>query len=65
MPIKPVEIYRMIDKMPGIRGEEDTLIIPIVEQVAVVESRLRLTKEIRITCVRSVRHHQEVVELRR
>ena len=63
--IEHVEIGRMIDEIPGIREEGDTLIIPVVDEVAVVVRRLRLTKEIRVTRVRSVRHHQEVVELRR
>ena len=63
--IEHVEIGRMVDEMPGICEEGDTLIIPVVEEVAIVVRRLRLTKEIRVTRVRSVRHHQEVVELRR
>ena len=63
--IEHVEIGCMIDEMPGIREEGDSLIIPVVEEVAIVVRRLRLTKEIRITRVRGVRHHQEVVELRR
>lgn len=63
--IEHVEIGHMIDEMPGVRQEGDTIVIPVVEEVAVVVRRLRLTKEVRITRVRSVRHHQEVVELRR
>ncbi|WP_419728045.1 DUF2382 domain-containing protein [Lichenicola sp.] len=62
--IEHVEIGRLIDEVPDIRQEGDTLIIPVVEEVAVVVRRLRLTKEVRITRVRSVRHHHEVVELR-
>ncbi|MGI4744535.1 MAG: DUF2382 domain-containing protein [Janthinobacterium lividum] len=62
--IEHVAIDRMVDEVPAVREEGDTIIIPIVEEVVVVERRLMLKKEVRITRVRGVHHHQEVVQLR-
>lgn len=62
--VEHVAIDRMVDEMPAVREEGDTIIIPVVEEVVVVERRLMLRKEVRITRVRSVHHHHEVVQLR-
>ncbi|NPD68542.1 DUF2382 domain-containing protein [Acetobacteraceae bacterium] len=62
--IEHLVIDRMVDEMPAVREEGDTIIIPIVEEVVVVERRLMLRKEVRITRVRSTHHYHEVVQLR-
>lgn len=62
--IEHLVVDRMVEEMPAVREEGDTIIIPIVEEIVVVERRLMLRKEVRITRVRSTRHHQEVVQLR-
>ena len=62
--IEHVVIDRMVDEVPAVREEGDTIIIPIVEEVVVVERRLMLKKEVRITRVRSVHRHHETVQLR-
>jgi uncharacterized protein (TIGR02271 family) len=64
-----VEIIRVpvgqpVDAMPAIRDEGDTIVIPLVEEVLVVERRLFLKEEVRIRRVRSTERHQESVTLR-
>ncbi|RYD52428.1 MAG: DUF2382 domain-containing protein [Sphingobacteriales bacterium] len=47
--VERVPINRMVDAPPVIRYEGDTMIIPVVKEVAVVEKKLMLTEEVRIT----------------
>ena len=53
------------DEPPPIRTEGDTTVIPVLEEVLVVEKRLMLREEVRITRVRRVGHSPQEVELRR
>ena len=57
-------IDRQIDAMPAVRDEGDTIVIPIVEEVLVIERRLLLKEEVRVRRVRSMERHQESVTLR-
>ncbi len=57
-------IGRQVDTMPAVRDEGDTIVVPIVEEVLVVERRLFLKEEVRIRRVRSTERHQESVTLR-
>jgi len=57
-------IGRQIDTMPAVREEGDIVVIPIVEEVLVVERRLLLKEEVRVRRVRSTERHQESVTLR-
>jgi uncharacterized protein (TIGR02271 family) len=57
-------IGRQIDTMPAVREEGDTVVIPIVEEVLVIERRLLLKEEVRVRRVRSTERHQESVTLR-
>ena len=47
------------------RSEEDTLVIPLLEEVLVVEKRLLLKEEVRITKRRMETHRPQRVTLRR
>ena len=58
-------VGRTIDSMPAVREEGDTIIIPVVEEIAVVERRLVLTEEIHIKRVRGTTPFQERVVLRK
>lgn len=49
---------------PVQRQEGDTLVVPVLEEVLVVEKRLRLKEEIRITAKATYRHASEQVILR-
>jgi stress response protein YsnF len=43
-----VPIDKVVDKVPTIRQENDTTIIPVLEEVLVVEKRLVLKEELHI-----------------
>ena len=62
--IEHVPIGRTVEAVPPIREEGDTTILPVVEEVVVVERRLVLKEEIRIRRLRSTERHQETVTLR-
>lgn len=63
--IEHVVIDRPIDAVPAVRQEGDTTIIPVVEEVLVVERRLRLKEEIHIRRVQTTERYRESVTLRR
>ncbi len=53
-----VPIDRYVDAAPAVRTEGDVTIVPVIEEVLVIEKRLLLKEEVHIT--RTV--HSEVVE---
>ena len=57
-------IGRQVNAMPAIREEGDTVVIPIIEEVLVIERRLLLKEEVRVRRVRSTERHQKSVTLR-
>ena len=63
--IERVPVGQFVDHAPVDRREGDTLIIPVVEEVAVVVKRLRVVEEIRITRREFTTPFQESVEVRR
>ena len=63
--IERVPINRIVDGPISTRSEEDTLIIPVLEEVLVIEKRLLLKEEIRITTRREETHAPQRVTLRR
>jgi uncharacterized protein (TIGR02271 family) len=62
--IERVAINRMIDEPMSIRHEGDTMIIPLLEEVLVVEKRLVLREEVHIKKLKSVVHDPQEVRLR-
>jgi len=62
--IETIPVSWRIDAMPAVRQEGDITIVPIVEEVLVVERQLMLKEEIRIKRVRTTERHQETVMLR-
>ena len=62
--ISRVRVGQPVEAMPAVREEDDVVIIPIVEEVLVVERRLFLKEEVRIRRVRTTQKHQESVTLR-
>ena len=62
--VERVAIGRVVDSHPPIREEGDVTIIPVVEEVLVVERRLVLKEEVRVRRVRTEEHHIETVVLR-
>ena len=62
--IERVRIGQPVETMPAVREEGDTIVIPIVEEMLVVERRLFLKEEVRVRRVRSTERHRESVTLR-
>jgi stress response protein YsnF len=60
-----VDIDREVDEPPAVRTEGDTIIIPLFEEVLVVERRLVLRQEIHLTRKRSTERFDQPVTLRR
>lgn len=63
--VETVQIGREIDSPPGIRTEGDTTIIPVFEEIVVVEKRLYLREEIHITRKTALEAVAEPVLLRK
>lgn len=61
----PAHPDQLLDTPPAARQEGDTWIIPVVEEVAVVVRRYRVTEEVRITRRRREEAHTQRVPLRR
>jgi len=63
--VERVPIDREVDVVPELRQEGDVTIVPIVEEVLVLEKRLVLKEEVHIRRSRSVEHVETPVVLRR
>jgi len=59
-----IPIGKLIKAVPKIRKEGDAIIIPIVEEIPVVEHRLVLIEEVWVRRVRKKENHRERVMLR-
>ena len=64
--VRHVAVDRIValDEAPANRYEGDTLIVPILEEVLVVERRVRIKEELHITRIRREERHQEEVVLK-
>ena len=62
--VERVSIGRVIETVPPVREEGDTTIIPVVEELVVVERRLVLKEEVRLRKVRVTEQHRETVVAR-
>jgi uncharacterized protein (TIGR02271 family) len=62
--IKRVPVNLVVDAAPAIRQEGDTIIVPVVEEIMVVEKRLLLKEEIHIRHQNVVQHIRQPVRLR-
>jgi len=63
--IERVTLNRMVDAPVSMRQEGDTFIIPLLEEVVVMEKRLMVKEELRITKRRIEEHASQRVMLRR
>ena len=63
--IERVTLNRMVDAPVSMRQEGDTFIIPLLEEVVVVERRLMVKEELRITKRRIEEQASQQVKLRR
>lgn len=62
--VERVPVGREVDAVPPVREDGDTVVIPVVEEVLVVEKRLVLKEEVRLKRVRTVERMDEPVRLR-
>jgi uncharacterized protein (TIGR02271 family) len=62
--IERIAVGRQVDKAPEVRQEGDTLIVPILEEIVVVERRLLLKEEVRLRRTREKQPYQERVMVR-
>lgn len=62
--VERVPINRIVEEAANSRYENNTWIIPVYEEVVVVEKRLVLREEIRVTKEMSVEQHHERIPLR-
>ena len=62
--IERVPVGRYVDAFPPVREEGDLTVLPVVEEVLVVECRLLLKEEVHVRRVRSSSPHVETVTLR-
>jgi uncharacterized protein (TIGR02271 family) len=63
--VERVPVGRPITEVPPIRDDGDTMTIPVVEEVLVVEKRLILKEELHVRRVRSSQKIEQSVPLRR
>lgn len=63
--VERVAINRRVDEAPGVRHDGDTLVVPIVEEVMVIEKRLVLKEELHIKKRQVERREPQSVTLRR
>ena len=59
-----VPVGRFVDERPVLRETEDMIVIPVIEEVVVVERRLMLKEEIHVRKTRRVERRSEQVTLR-
>ena len=63
--VERVKLNRIVEEAEGVRTEGDTTIIPLYEEVLVIEKRLVLTEELRVTKRQTERREPQTVTLRR
>ena len=62
--VRHVPVDRVVGAPPAARYEGDTFIVPVLEEVLVVEKRYRIKEEMHITRLRRASRHQQTVPLR-
>lgn len=62
--VERVPVEQMIESPVTMHYEGDTLVIPVMEEVLVVEKRLLLKEEVRVTKYVGEAQHQETITLR-
>jgi|SRR5581483_7411917 len=63
--VERVPINQLVDRVPTTRRDGDTLVVPVLEEIMVVEKRLVLKEELRVTIRQESRRQPQSVTLRR
>ena len=61
--IERIPIGKPVDVMPSVREEQDSIVIPVVDEILTIERQLILREEVRIRRVKSTERYQERVIL--
>ncbi|GGY38197.1 hypothetical protein GCM10007387_20230 [Pseudoduganella albidiflava] len=62
--VQRVAVDRVVAEAPPSRYEGDVLVVPVLEEILVIEKRYRIKEELRITRVRKQQEYRETVPLR-
>jgi stress response protein YsnF len=62
--VRRVAVDRVVAEAPPSRYEGDVLIVPVLEEILVIEKRFRIKEELHITRVRKEQEYRETVPLR-
>lgn len=63
--VEHVPVNRIVDEPPGTREEDGVLIIPLIEEILVIEKRLLVREEIRVSRRRTTTSTKQTITLRR
>lgn len=63
--VHKVAVNKYVDEAPAVRYEGDTIIVPVMKEVVVVEKRLLLVEEIHVTRNTVVTKDQQTIPLLR
>jgi uncharacterized protein (TIGR02271 family) len=63
--IERIPFDKLVDAMPSIREDGDSIVIPVVDEVVKVERYLILKEEVHVRRVRATERYQESVTLRK
>jgi uncharacterized protein (TIGR02271 family) len=62
--VERIPVGRVVDAIPAVRDEGDLIVVPVVEEMLVVERRLVLKEELHIRRVQSTERFRDTVQLR-
>ena len=63
--VERVPVNQFVEAAPAPRQEGDTLVLPVLEEVLVVQRKLRLKEEVRVTKRRTESREPQAVSVRR
>ncbi len=63
--VQRIPVGKAVAEVPPVREEGDTIIVPVVEEVLVVQRRLMLKEEVHIKRIHATERYQDRVRLRK
>lgn len=63
--VRHVPVNKIVDKMPAVRQDGDTTIIPVVREVLVVQKQYELVEEVHVVKTRTAIPHMQDITLRK
>ena len=63
--MQTVEINQYVETTPPVRYENDTIIIPVVKEVLIVQKKLMVIKELHIKKQVKIKEEQQTVTLKK